>query len=254
MWALSQGYPPLPGELAHIAEYVMGLLMLGASSSGAGMVLSAIRWGHRQAGAEPPPSDDRIPAIPPALAEGRVLTSADVAKLIAASGRTRSYRVAKGERFERKSRTRKRAVTDSIIIGLGWETLATASEIADLRWSDVDLEGCMVRYHRQSWSPISVALARRLGLVVRGETEEVVGLSPASVRRRVREAAGYGGLGPEFPLSQISLRHIRTSAIRALAARGASMADLIRPLRSGQGGRHAGQALVSHIQNTPVPT
>ena len=58
-----------------------------------------------------------------------------------------------------------------------------------------------MRYEaREGWSPVSEGLAGRLAVLaeIRGATTTyVVGLSPASVRRRVREAADYGGSGPD---------------------------------------------------------
>lgn len=258
-WALSHGYTPLPAETSEIAEYAMGLLALGASPSGVGMVLSSIRWRHRVANTDPPPADERIPATPRVPAEAEPLTAADAAALIEATTRRRAYRVGRGVRQERQSRTNKRAVIDSVIIGLAWETLATATEIAGLEWSNVDLTGRVVRYQeRDGFSPVSEGLAHRLELLaeLRDTTTHVVGLSPASVRRRVREAADYGGLGSGW-----SLRRLRTSAVRAVAARGASMADLIRSgvssaakgHRAGAEAMRAGQGLAAHLENSPVP-
>ena len=195
-WALSHDYPPMPAEVAHLAEYAMGLLVLGASAPGVGMVLSSIRWRHQDADTEPPPDDEQIPATLEAPGEVEPLTVADAAELIEVTSRRRSYRVGRGVRLERPSRTTKRAALDSVIIGLVWETLATAAEIAALEWSHVDLAGRTVRYQdREGWSPVSVGLAHRLTLLadMRSATTHVIGLSPASVRRRVKEAADYGG-------------------------------------------------------------
>ena len=95
---------------------------------------------------------------------------------------------------------------------------------------------------RDGWSPVSEGLAHRLALLaeIRGDSTTVVGLSPASVRRRVREAAEYGDLG-----SRWSLRRLRTGAVRAIAARGASMADVTRgrriAARNGRTGRERGR-------------
>ena len=252
-WALSHDYPPMPAEVAHLAEYAMGLLVLGASAPGVGMVLSSIRWRHQDADTEPPPDDEQIPATLEAPGEVEPLTVADAAELIEVTSQRRSYRVGRGVRLERPSRTTKRAALDSVIIGLVWETLATAAEIAALEWSHVDLAGRMVRYQdREGWSPVSVGLAHRLTLLadMRSATTHVIGLSPASVRRRVKEAADYGGLESGW-----SLRRLRTSAVRALASRGASMADLTRaglsPTR--RGGLGSGLALAAHVRESPVP-
>ena len=258
-WASSHGYPPLPAETAHIAEYAMGLLSLGASPSGVGMVLASIRWRHRVANADPPPDNERIPATLRSPAEAEPITVGEAAALIEATGRRRAYRVGRGVRRERQSRTNKRAVIDSVIIGLVWETLATATEIAALEWSDVDLAEHVVRYReREGWSPVSDGLAHRLAVLagIRDATSSVVGLSPASIRRRVREAADYGGLGSGW-----SLRRLRTSAVRAIAARGASMADVTRagvppPVESQRAEREAsgaGQGLADHLEDSPVP-
>ena len=105
----------------------MGLLVLGASASGVGMVLSSIRWRHRNTDADPPPEDEGIPASLDAPGEVRPLTAEDTAALIEATSQRRTYRVGKGVRMERQARTSKRAVIDSVIIGLVWETLATAN-------------------------------------------------------------------------------------------------------------------------------
>lgn len=259
-WAVSHGHSPLPAETARIAEYAMGLLVLGASASGVGMVLSSIRWRHRSTDADPPPEDDGIPVSLEAPGEVRPLTAEDATALIEATSQRRTYRVGKGVRMERQARTRKRAVIDSVIIGLVWETLATATEVASLEWANVDLAGQMVRYtDREGWSPVSEGLTCRLAVLaeIRGATATyVVGLSPASVRRRVKEAADYGGLGSGW-----SLRRLRTSAIRAIAARGASMADLTRSgpssdsqtLEGSDGLVRAGTALRVHVENSPVP-
>ena len=231
----------------------MGLLALGAAPSGVGLVLSSIRWRHRIADAEPPPGDDLIPATSRASAEAQPVTASDAAALIEVSSRRRAYRVGTGVRRERPSRTNKRAVVDSVIIGLAWETLATASEIASLEWSDVDLSSHRVRYReREGWCPVSDGLAERLALLAEiGDATTVVGLSPASVRRRVRETAQHGDLGPDW-----SLRRLRTGAVRAIAARGASLADVTRaaassPESAERGG--AGGGLAAHLENSPVP-
>ena len=234
----------------------MGLLVLGASASGVGMVLASIRWRHGDADADLPPDNEGIPATPQAPGEVDPITAEDAAALIEATSQRRSYRVGKGVRMERQSRTRKRAVIDSVIIGLVWETLATATEVASLKWANVDLAEQMVRYQdREGWSPVSESLAARIALLaeIGNSTTYVVGLSPASVRRRVKEAADYGGLGSDW-----SLRHLRTSAVRALAARGASMADLTRADRSSDSEAHhenirGGSALGAHVENSPVP-
>lgn len=219
----------------------MGLLALGASPPGVAMVLSSIRWRHRIADAEPPPGDHLIPATSRAPSEAEPITATGAAALIEAAGRRRAYRVGKGVRRERPSRTNKRAVVDSVIIGLAWETLATATEIASLEWSHLDLGSRSVRYgEREDRCSVSEGLAQRLALLAEiGGATTVVGLSPASVRRRVREAADYGDLGPDW-----SVRRLRTGAVRAIAARGASLADMT-------GGR--GAALAAHLENSPVP-
>jgi integrase len=258
-WASSHGHSPLPAETAHVAEYAMGLLALGAAPSGVGMVLSSIRWRHRIANADPPPDNERIPATSSAPSEGEPITQADAAALIEVTSLRRSYRVGRGVRRERQSRTNKRAVIDSVIIGLVWETLATAGEIAGLEWADVDLDRRRVLYaERDGWSPVSEGLAHRLTLLAefRNATTSVVGLSPASVRRRVREAAEYGDLGSGW-----SLRRLRTGAVRAIAAHGASMADVTRagvspPGTAGQAEGEAtgvGEGLAAHLQDSPVP-
>ena len=234
----------------------MGLLVLGASASGVGMVLASIRWRHGDADADPPPDNEGIPATLQAPGEVDPLTAEDAAALIEATSRRRSYRVGKGVRMERQARTRKRAVIDSVIIGLVWETLATATEVASLEWANVDLAEQMVRYQdREGWSPVSESLAGRLALLaeIGSSATYVVGLSPASVRRRVREAADYGGLDADW-----SLRQLRTSAVRALAARGASMADLTRADRSSESETYrekirGGSALRAHVENSLVP-
>ena len=258
-WAIAHSYPPLPADVAHLAEYATGLLVLGASAGGVGMVLSSIRWRHRTVDAAPLPMDDRIPATLRSSAERETLTAADAAELVAATSQRRVYRVGRGVRLERQSRTRKRAMTDSVIIGLGWETLATAAEIAGLEWTNVDLVGSMVRYKDcEGWSPVSEGLAHRLGVLaeIDGATGQVVGLSPASVRRRVKEAANYGGLGSGW-----SLRGLRTGAVRALTARGASLADLTRaglsasapPHKAWLGAARSGWALAAHVEDSPIP-
>lgn len=236
----------------------MGLLALGASPAGVGMVLSSIRWRHRIANAEPPPDDDLIPATSRAPAEAESMTAVDAAALIEVAGRRRVYRVGSGVRRERPSRTNKRAIIDSVIIGLAWETMATAIEIASLEWSEVDLSSGMVRYReREGRCPVSDGLAQRLASLAEiGKAATVVGLSPASIRRRVREAAEHGDLGPDW-----SLRRLRTGAVRAIAARGASLADVTRAggstpataERAGSGAGGAGAGLAAHLENSPVP-
>ena len=255
---MSHGYSSIPAETAHVAEYAMGLLSLGASPAGVGTVMSSIRWRHRIADAEPPPADDRIPATSRGPTEAASVTAADAAALIDASSLRRAYRVGRGVRRERQSRTDKRAVIDSVIIGLVWETLGTATEIASLEWADVDLSRGMVRYReRKGWSPVSDGLAGRLALLadIRDATT-VVGLSPASVRRRVREAAEYGDLGPGW-----SLRRLRAGAVRSIALLGGSIADMTRAGgsesatedRPGSGEDGAGGGLAAHLANSPVP-
>lgn len=259
MWAMSHGYSPLPADPAPISEYIMGLLMLGAPADGARTVLSSIRWRHQKLDAAPLPSDDRIPAALTRFPDGEPLTAADAAQLVAATSEGRVYRVGMGTRREKNSRTRLRATLDVVIIGLGWETLATATEIAELNWANVDLPGRRVWYEeRRGWCPVSRGLSGRLGVLaeLRGTAATVVGLSPASIRRRVKEAADYGGLGTGW-----SLRRLRTGAVRAIASRGGSLADLIRPAGSlpeisdatGRSQGHAGDALAAHIENSPIP-
>ena len=253
MWAMSHGHSPLPADPASISEYIMGLLMLGAPATGARAVLASIRWRHQKMGGRLLPADDRIPATLARLPDGERITVDDAADLVAATSEGRVYRVGMGTRREKHSRTRLRATLDVVIIGLGWETLATATEIAGLEWSNVDVPGSRVWYEdRGGWCPVSKGLSRRLDLLseLRGTAASVVGLSPASIRRRVKEAADYAGYGTGW-----SLRRVRTSAVWAIAARGGSLADLISPGGSLYGMREAGtgRALVAHIENSPIP-
>ena len=253
---MSHGHSPLPAEPGAISEYIMGLLMLGSPPDGARTVLSSIRWQHQTENAEPLPSADQIPASLARFPDGEPITADDTADLIAATSRGRVYRVGRGTRRERRSRTRLRATLDVVIIGLGWETLATATEIAGLGWQHVDLPGSRVWYEeREGWCPVSKGLSRRLDLLseLRGTTSTVVGLSPASIRRRVKEAADYGGFDSDW-----SLRRVRTGAVRSIAARGGSLADLISPAgsiyeASSTAGRVRAGALVAHIKNSPIP-
>ena len=224
-WATAHGYPPLPAEAAHLAEYAVRLLVLGASPPSVGMVLTSIRWRHRMMNIDQPPADDRMQVIRE-RPDPDTRTARDAADLIAANSKRKSYRVGKGVRVERPARTRKRAMIDAIIITLGWETLATAGEIAKLEWVNVDLDGRRLRYgDSEPWTPISGALADRLVLLkeVRGDAAGVVGLSRSSIRRRVREADAHAGLGAGW-----TLRRVRAAAIRAITAGGASVADLNR--------------------------
>ena len=253
---MSHGYSPLPADPGTISEYIMGLLMLGAPAGGARTVLSSIRWRHQKIDRGRLPSDDRIRATLAPVSAGEPITSADAADLVTATSRGRVYRVGKGTRRERHSRTHLRATLDVVIIGLGWETLATATEIAGLSWSNVDVPGSRVWYEeRAGWRPVSKGLSRRLRILseIRGTGATVVGLSPASIRRRIKEAADYGGLGGGW-----SLLRIRTGAVRAIAARGGSLADLIGPAGSefetsgGPREAAAGGALVAHVEDSPI--
>lgn len=229
----------------------MGLLMLGAAPGGAGTVLSSIRWRHQKADATPPPSDHRIPATLTRFPDGEPITAAATADLVAATVKGRVYEVGMGIRREKQSRTLLRATLDVVIIGLGWETLATAPEIAGLEWSSVDLPGSRVRYaDREGWCPVSDGLSRRLSVLfeLRGTATSVVGLSSASVRRRIKEAADYGDLGPGW-----TLRCLRTGAVREIAARGGSLADLTRPDSPDPESGVGGPAMAAHLENSPIP-
>ena len=253
---MSHGYSPLPADPGAISEYIMGLLMLGAPADGAKTVLRSIRWRHQTVNADPLPSDDRIPASLTRFPDSEPITAEDTADLIAATSEGRVYRVGMGTRREKHSRTRLRAALDVVIIGLAWETLATAPEIAGLGWDNVDRPGSRVWYKdRGGWCPVSKGLSRRFDLLseLRGVTATVVGLSPASIRRRVKEAADYGGFDTEW-----SLRRVRTGAVRSIAARGGSLADLISPAGSlhevsSAPGRGRAGALAAHIENSPIP-
>ena len=237
-----------PLDDGNLAAYLDSLREAGRARATAAILVAAVRGAARHAGRRQPDGPltrqamERFRrAVPAAGASGgsstaRGLTADECDRVLAACCRPRRT----GRGLERDEAAVRRGLVDGAIVALVFHGALRRSEVAALRWADVDLSAgdgiVVVRVPLPRTNPAEdggdvrqlvggcADALRRLHAATRPATaDSVIGLGVHQINRRFAAACAAAGLE-----GRRTLHSGRVGLVVELAARGASTRDLQR--------------------------
>ena len=230
----------------NLAAYLDSLREAGRARATAAIVVAAVRRAARHAGRQQPDGPLTRQAIESfrrsATAAGtsggrsgvRGLTADECGRVLAACCRPRRT----GKRLERHEAAVRRGLVDAAIVALVFHGALRRSEVAALRWADVDLSAgddiVVVRVPLPKTSPVedggdvrqlvggcAAALRRLHAATGPAPADSVIGLGVHQINRRFAAACAAAGLE-----GRRTLHSGRVGLAVELAARGASTGDV----------------------------
>ena len=230
-----------PLDDPNLAAYLMTLHKAGRAPATAALVVSAVRRAARGAGELAPDGpltqqaleEVRRRAAPGGRGPSRALTAEECDTVLATCCRPRPVR----GRVESEQTARRRGLVDGAITALVFHGALRCSEVAALRWADVDLSGddeVVVTLRRPKANPLGegagvrylvggcAAAVRRLHAALSpAPATLVVGLGVTQINRRFAAACAAAGLD-----GRRTLQSGRAGLAMELSARGASALEV----------------------------
>ena len=225
-----------------LAAYLRTLQRAGRAPATAALVVSAVRRAARGAGERAPDGpltqqalEDfrRRAAVTGRRSLTRGLTTEECDAVLA----TCCYPRSAGSRVENKETARRRGLVDGAIVALVFHGALRCSEVAALRWTDIDLSGgdeIVVTLRRSKANPLgewasvrhlvggcAAAIHRLHAAMSPAPAELVIGLSVGQIIRRFAAACAAAGLE-----GRRTTHSGRAGLAMELSARGASALEV----------------------------
>ena len=200
-----------PLDDASLAAYIRHLRAIGRAPATAALAVTATRRAARDAGQQPPDGpltrqalEDcrRTEVAAGRRAQTRGLTADECAAILA----TCAQRRRSGRGLERKETAERRGLVDGALVGLLFHGALRRSEVAALRWADVDLadgeDVVVTRRHAAGKQPDvrrlvggCAAAVRRLHAATTPDlADPVIGLGVDQINRRFAAACAAAGI------------------------------------------------------------
>ena len=221
-----------------MADHIAGLHAAGAAPASIALVVAAIQFRAKIAGTRSPVGEVARRTLAGIRKEGRdrgrgqarAVTYDQVIRMQAVAGQPRR----RGRGTESGDRATRRGAEDAALVGLAFQAGLRRSEIAALRWADVQgsgIEGAVLVHVRASKTDpagdrTDIRMAKNettaaLEAIRNGadDSAPVFGLTPSQINRRIQAAATAAGI------DGISAHSSRVGLASELTARGASTTE-----------------------------
>ena len=220
-WCGNQGIPELPATPNNAVTYLTEMAERGRRLSTVRAARTAISHGHRTAGYADPTADACVKSFLARLAksdpsppeQAKPLTKSDMDEIVATAVKPRRTS-GRAPRLESTEDAERRGKVDIALTSLMRDALLSRSEVAALRWGDVEwldnnTGSILVKrwktdrgelWKRSYISEETVSALRAIMPVAapRNAEDRIFGLSECQIGRRVRQAALAAGLGDGF--------------------------------------------------------
>ena len=223
---------------ARIADYLAALYRDGKSPASIALAVAAVQFRAKIAGTRSPVGEVARRTLAGIRKEGRdrgrgqarAVTYDQVIRMQAVAGQPRR----RGRGMESPDVATRRGAEDAALVGLAFQAGLRRSEIAALRWADIQpsgIEGAVLIHVRASkMDPAGDRTDIRMAKngtaealdAIRpgaGEAGPVFGLTPGQINRRIQAAAAAAGI------DGISAHSFRVGLASELTARGASTTE-----------------------------
>ena len=241
VWALGKGIRALPADPAQVAVYLAERVEeQGHKPATIRVASSAIAFVHKTAGVDDPCASPEVKrTLKSAMRKaGRSQKQAEALTadaLVVIQSTAHKPRHGRGGRFESQETARSRGSLDIALISLMRDAMLRVSEAADLTWKDLltEADGTGRLLIRRSKTDsegegavvfVSAPTMATLRFIRDGrvDTDNVFGLRPNQISRRIKQAAQAAGLGDDF-----SGHSPRVGMARDLARAGIELPSLM---------------------------